>query len=194
MKTNKWAKFLTNNTVVPILVVILIIAAVLDSRFMTPGNLLNVFNQNSIKGIMAIGMTFVIINGYFDMSLCTLVSLTAGLSCGLQDQIGLAGAILVALLVGLLVGGVNFSDLKWVLKDAVTERGEVVSPEVAINYGNFIQVTFDFLIIALAVFFLVKGISVLSKKKETQKPAPPAPPADIQLLTEIRDLLKENKG
>lgn len=96
--------------------------------------------------------------------------------------------------VGLLVGGVNFSDLKWVLKDAVTERGEVVSPEVAINYGNFIQVTFDFLIIALAVFFLVKGISVLSKKKETQKPALPAPPADIQLLTEIRDLLKENKG
>lgn len=107
MKTNKWAKFLTNNTVVPILVVILIIAAVLDSRFMTPGNLLNVFNQNSIKGIMAIGMTFVIINGYFDMSLCTLVSLTAGLSCGLQDQIGLAGAILVALLVGLLVGVIN---------------------------------------------------------------------------------------
>lgn len=96
--------------------------------------------------------------------------------------------------VGLLVGGVNFSDLKWVLKDAVTEMGEVVSPEVAINYGNFIQVTFDFLIIALAVFFLVKGISVLSKKKETQTPAPPAPPADIQLLTEIRDLLKENKG
>lgn len=96
--------------------------------------------------------------------------------------------------VGLLVGGVNFSDLKWVLKDAVTEGGEVVSPEVAINYGNFIQVTFDFLIIALAVFFLVKGISALSKKKETQKPAPPAPPADIQLLTEIRDLLKENKG
>lgn len=96
--------------------------------------------------------------------------------------------------VGLLVGGVNFSDLKWVLKSAVTEGGEVVSPEVAINYGNFIQVTFDFLIIALAVFFLVKGISVLSKKKEAQKPAPPAPPADIQLLTEIRDLLKENKG
>ena len=96
--------------------------------------------------------------------------------------------------VGLLVGGVNFSDLKWVLKGAVTEGGEVVSPEVAINYGNFIQVTFDFLIIALAVFFLVKGISVLSKKKETQTPAPPAPPADIQLLTEIRDLLKENKG
>lgn len=107
MKTNKWTKFLTNNTVVPILIIILIVAAILDRRFMTPGNLLNVFNQNSIKGIMAIGMTFVIINGYFDMSLCTLVSLTAGLSCGLQEQIGLAGAITVALLVGLLVGVIN---------------------------------------------------------------------------------------
>lgn len=55
--------------------------------------------------------------------------------------------------IGLLVGGVNFSDLKWVIKQAVVKDGEVVTPEVALNYGNFIQVTFDFLIIALAVFF-----------------------------------------
>ena len=94
--------------------------------------------------------------------------------------------------VGLLVGGVNFTDLKITLKDAVMNGEEVVSPAVAINYGNFLQVTFDFIIIAFAVFMLVKGVNALSKKKE-EKPAapatPPAPPADIQLLTESRDLL-----
>ena len=73
--------------------------------------------------------------------------------------------------VGVLVGGVNFSDLKWVIKHAVMEGDKVVSPEVAISYGNFIQVVFDFL----------------------EAKTPPAPPADIQLLTEIRDLLKEKK-
>ena len=92
-----------------------------------------------------------------------------------------------------LVGGVNFSDLKWVIKHAVMEGDKVVSPEVAISYGNFIQVVFDFLIIALAVFFLVKGINALTRKKEAEAKTPPAPPADIQLLTEIRDLLKEKK-
>ena len=96
--------------------------------------------------------------------------------------------------VGLLVGGVNFTDLKITLKDAVMNGEEVVSPAVAVNYGNFLQVTFDFIIIAFAVFMLVKGVNALSKKKE-EKPAapatPPAPPADIQLLTEIRDLLKK---
>lgn len=96
--------------------------------------------------------------------------------------------------IGLLVGGVNFTDLKITLKDAVMNGEEVVSPAVAISYGNFLQVTFDFIIIAFAVFMLVKGVNALSKKKE-EKPAapatPPAPPADIQLLTEIRDLLKK---
>ena len=95
--------------------------------------------------------------------------------------------------VGVLVGGVNFSDLKWVIKRAVMEGDKVVSPEVAISYGNFIQVVFDFLIIALAVFFLVKGINALTRKKEAEAKTPPAPPADIQLLTEIRDLLREKK-
>ena len=96
--------------------------------------------------------------------------------------------------VGVLVGGVNCTDLKITLKDAVMEGGEVVAPAVTINYGNFIQVTFDFSIIAFAVFMLVKGVNALSRKKKEGKPAtPPAPPADIQLLTEIRDLLKTQK-
>lgn len=97
--------------------------------------------------------------------------------------------------VGLLVGGVNFTDLKIVMKDAVLEGDKVITPEVSLNYGNFIQVVFDFLIIAFAVFLLIKGINALNRKKEAPAaPAtPPAPPADVQLLTEIRDLLKEKR-
>lgn len=97
--------------------------------------------------------------------------------------------------VGLLVGGVNFTDLKIVMKDAVLEGDKVITPEVSLNYGNFIQVVFDFLIIAFAVFLLIKGINALNRKKEAPAaPAtPPAPPADVRLLTEIRDLLKEKK-
>ncbi len=97
--------------------------------------------------------------------------------------------------VGLLAGGVNFTDLKIVLKQAVMEGDTVISPAVSINYGNFLQVTFDFIIIAFSVFMLIKGVNALNKKKE--KPAepatPPPPPADIQLLTEIRDLLKDKQ-
>ena len=99
--------------------------------------------------------------------------------------------------IGLLVGGMDFADMKCILKEAVMDGETVVTPEVAITYGNFIQVLVDFIIVAFAVFLLIKGVNALAtarKKKEEEKPAtPPAPPADIQLLTEIRDLLKEKK-
>lgn len=99
---------------------------------------------------------------------------------------------LIMPLIGMLIGGINFSELKFVLKEAQTV-GETTIPEVALNYGMFIQTTFDFLIIAFAIFLLVKGINTLNKKKE-EEPAAPAPPAeDILLLKEIRDLLKEKK-
>ena len=95
--------------------------------------------------------------------------------------------------VGLLIGGVNFSDLKITLKEAVMKGGAEVTPAVTLNYGNFIQTTLDFIIIALAIFLLVKVINALNKKKKEEPKAPAAPPADIQLLTEIRDLLKKEK-
>ena len=95
--------------------------------------------------------------------------------------------------IGLLVGGVNFTDLKWVLKPAVVEDGQEVVAAVTLNYGNFLQVTFDFLVIAFSVFLFVRLLSRLNRKKE--KPAapaaPPAPCKEELLLTEIRDLLKE---
>ena len=95
--------------------------------------------------------------------------------------------------IGLLVGGVNFTDLKWVLKVPELIRG-VRQPVVAINYGNFIQVIFDFLIVAAAVFAFVSLINRLNKKKEEVVPEPilpPLPSAEEKLLTEIRDLLKK---
>lgn len=92
--------------------------------------------------------------------------------------------------IGLVIGGVNFKDLKIVLKEAVMEGDQVISPAVSINYGNFLQTTFDFLIIAFAIFMLVKAVNRLTKKKENEV-KPTSPPTDIQLLTEIRDLLKE---
>lgn len=88
--------------------------------------------------------------------------------------------------IGLAVGGVDFTSLKITLKEAAGETAAVT-----LNYGNFIQAVVDFLIIAFAVFMVVKGMNSLKKKEEAKPAAPAAPPADVQLLTEIRDLLKK---
>ena len=99
--------------------------------------------------------------------------------------------------LGLLVGGVNFTDLKWVMKPAEVVDGKEIAA-VTLNYGNFLQATFDFLIIAFSIFLFIRLLTKLTTKKEAAAPAtPPAPPAPTKeevLLTEIRDLLKEQKG
>ena len=106
--------------------------------------------------------------------------------------------------IGLLVGGVNFTDLKLVMKDAVAEvkdeAGNVITAAqdaVTLNYGNFLQVTFDFLIIAFSIFLMIKLITRLTEKKKAEEEATPAPPPapskEELLLTEIRDLLKNQK-
>lgn len=98
--------------------------------------------------------------------------------------------------VSMLTGGVNFSDWKIILKQAVVENGEEISAAVSINYGTFISVIIDFIILAFAVFCMVKAINSLHRKKEAAPPPPPAPPApsaEEKLLTEIRDLLREKK-
>ena len=96
--------------------------------------------------------------------------------------------------IGLLVGGVTFTDLKWVLKPAEMVDGKEIAA-VTLNYGNFLQVTFDFLIIAFSIFMFIKLLTKLTEKKKEEAPAaPPAPPTPSKeevLLTEIRDLLKE---
>jgi len=91
--------------------------------------------------------------------------------------------------LGLLIGGVNFTDLKVILKAATD-----TNPAVTWNYGNFLQVTFDFLIVAFAVFLVIKAMNAAKKKEEVKHEAPAAPPAPTKeeiLLTEIRDLLKK---
>ena len=92
--------------------------------------------------------------------------------------------------LGLLVGGVNFTDLKLELKPAEMVDG-VMQDAVTLIYGNFLQTAFDFIIIALSIFLFVKLIGKLMRKKEEEPAAPPAPSKEEQLLTEIRDLLKK---
>jgi large conductance mechanosensitive channel len=98
--------------------------------------------------------------------------------------------------IGILVGGVDFTNLKLVIKKAVIEGGAEVAPAVTWNYGAFIQQVVDFTILAFCVFMMVKIMNKLLKKEEKKPapaPAPPAPSKEELLLTEIRDLLKEKK-
>ncbi len=101
-------------------------------------------------------------------------------------------------LISMLTGGIDFSAWKWVLKAAVMEGGEVVTPEVAVNYGNLIAVILDFIIIAFAVFCMVKAINKMHDKLSKPEPEAepeteedPEPTKEELLLAEIRDLLKE---
>ncbi|MBB1437931.1 large-conductance mechanosensitive channel protein MscL [Shewanella sp. SG41-4] len=87
--------------------------------------------------------------------------------------------------IGVLLGGVDFADLAFVIKEAVGE-----APAVVISYGAFIQTVIDFVIIAFAIFMLVRAINTLKKKEEAAPKAPPAPSKEEVLLSEIRDLLK----
>ena len=94
--------------------------------------------------------------------------------------------------IGVITGGVDFTDLKLVIKEAEKSGDEVIAEAVTLNYGQFIQDVVDFLIIAFCILLMVKGIAALSRKKEEPAaPAPaPEPSAEEKLLTEIRDLLK----
>ena len=97
-------------------------------------------------------------------------------------------------LIGALIGNVDFTTLSVTLREAVMDGENVVKEAVTLNYGNFIQTTVDFLIIAFCIFLMLKGINKLNKKKEEPAPEPapaPEPTAEEKLLTEIRDLLKE---
>lgn len=88
--------------------------------------------------------------------------------------------------IGVVLGGVNFQDLKIVLKAASGSN-----PAITFNYGSFIQAAVDFLIIAAAIFAMIKAINLMQKKEEAKPVALKEVPAQEKLLTEIRDLLKK---
>ena len=144
------------------------------------GKLLNEFKEFAVKGNavdMAVG---VIIGGAFGKIVTSVVN------------------DIIMPPIGWLIGGVKFTDLKFELPQVELPGIEKLEP-VTVNYGNFLQTIFDFIIIAFCVFLLVKGINRLSQKvtkaKETPAapPAPPQPSAEERLLTEIRDLLKDKQ-
>lgn len=99
--------------------------------------------------------------------------------------------------IGVLIGGVDFADLSITLKDASVDSNGAIIEAVTWNYGNFIQLTFNFLIVALSIFLLIKAINKLKredeKKKEIKEEKKVEKSAQVKLLEEIRDLLKESK-
>ena len=142
------------------------------------GKFLNEFKAFAVKGNavdMAVG---VIIGGAFGKIVSSIV-----------DDIIMPP-------IGWLIGGVNFTDLKFTLPQVEIPGVETMAA-ATINYGNFIQTLLDFVIIAFCVFMLVKFINKLARKQKTEessKPAPmPEPSAEEKLLTEIRDLLKNKQ-
>lgn len=97
--------------------------------------------------------------------------------------------------LGLLAGEIDFSDRKFVLREAVAaSEGVAAVPEVSVNYGQFANVVINFIIVAFAVFLLVKAINHLKRKEEAEATPPPSPGPTVeqQLLTDIRDLLRES--
>jgi large conductance mechanosensitive channel len=125
-----------------------------------------------------------------------VVDLAVGVVIG-----GAFGAIVTSLvgdlimpLVGLLTGGVDFSKASLVLREGVAASADgtvPAVPAVLLGYGKFIQTVLNFIIVAWAIFLLVKAMNSMKKKEEAAPAAPAAPPAQEVLLAEIRDLLKK---
>lgn len=124
----------------------------------------------------------------------TAVAFVMGVSFGKIVTAFVDGIVMP--LVGMLTGGVDFNDKKFILKDAVSEvkeAGKIIVkgvPEVSVKYGTFITNLIDFIIVAFAVFLVIKAINKMKKKQEQASAAPPEPSSTDKLLMEIRDSLK----
>ena len=133
-----------------------------------------------MKGMIQEFKAFAVRGNVVDMAVGIIIGAAFG------KIVSSAVADIVTPPLGLLIGGVDFSDLALTLRDAVGDK-----PAVVLSYGKFIQATFDFAIVAFAVFLLVKGVNHLKRKEAAAPSAPPTPSKEEILLTEIRDLLKQ---
>ena len=139
-------------------------------------------------GFIAEFKTFIARGNVMDMAVGVIIGGAFGkISTSLVNDI-------IMPLISMLTGGISFDDWKFVLKEAVLDAdGAEVAAAVSVNYGTFLATILDFLIVAFAVFCVIKAINAFHRKKEEAPAAPPAPPepsAEEKLLTEIRDLLK----
>jgi len=94
--------------------------------------------------------------------------------------------------IGLLVNGLDFKNIKVVLKEAIKEGDKVIKPELTLNIGNFIQTSVDFIIVSFCIFALIKVINKMKRNQDSEVPLEETKTADTILLEEIRDLLKES--
>ena len=139
------------------------------------GKFLTEFKEFAMKGNVVDMAVGVIIGGAFGKIVSSLVN------------------DVVMPLVGLATGGLDFKEHKLILKDAVMNGEEIVTPEVAMTWGVFVQNIVDFLIVAFCIFVAIRFMNRFKKKVEETPAAPPAPTKEEVLLTEIRDLLKDKK-
>ena len=93
--------------------------------------------------------------------------------------------------IGLLIGGIDFSRLSWTLKEATVDAAGKEVPAVVIGYGDFLNTVVQFVIVALAIFLLIKAINRIAHKQPAEAAAPAAPSEEVVLLREIRDSLKQ---
>lgn len=138
------------------------------------GNIIKEFKEFAVKG------------NVIDMAVGVVVGAAFGkIVTSLVNDIIMPG-------VGVLTGGLNFSEYKYVIQKSVMDGETVITPEVAITWGAFVQTIVDFLIIAFCIFLAVKAINKL-KRAKAEEPAAPAGPTTEELLTQIRDLLAKDK-
>ncbi|MDO4314481.1 MAG: large-conductance mechanosensitive channel protein MscL [Oscillospiraceae bacterium] len=134
------------------------------------------------SGLIAEFKTFIARGNVMDMAVGVIIGGAFGkISASLVNDI-------IMPVISMLTGGISFDDWKIVLKEAAGDTAAV-----SVNYGTFLATILDFLIIAFAVFCMIKAVNIFHRKKEEAPAAPPAPPepsAEEKLLTEIRDLLK----
>lgn len=141
------------------------------------GTFLKEFKDFAVKGNMVDMAVGIIIGGGFGKVVTSLVS------------------DVIMPPIGMLLGNVNFTDLKVTLKHAYVDAAGALQPAVTLNYGSFIQTIIDFIIVAFCIFLVVKLMNKLRdvtvKEKEAMPAPPPEPTTEEKLLTEIRDLLKD---